>query len=67
MTTHTSAASHRGVSLAAFALAVLAIWALAVLGRRAGNVEFKINFEELRQSAVRNKEQLAHLLLGAQK
>ena len=64
--THASAAGYRGLSLSAFAFAILAFWALTTPSRRVQNDEFQIHFEELTKSAARNKQQLAHLLLTRQ-
>jgi hypothetical protein len=61
-----TATGHRGLSLTAFAFAFVAFWALTSPKRSVQNDEFQIHLEELKQSAARNKQQLAHLFLTCQ-
>ena len=63
--TSSSAFAHRGFVLTTFALAILMLWTLTTAGRNVPNDEKQWHFKDLKDSAARNKQQLARLLLEA--
>jgi len=62
-----SAFAHRGFVLTTFALSILALWTLSTAGRSVPNDEKQWQFKDLKESAARNKQQLARLLLDGAK
>ena len=63
--TGSSAFAHRGFVLTAFGLVILTLWTLTTARRNVPNDERQWHFNDLKESAARNKQQLARLLLDA--
>ena len=63
--TSSSETAHREFVLTTFALAILALSMLATAGGNVPNDEKQWHFKDLKESAARNKQQLARLLLDA--
>lgn len=65
--TSSTAFGHRGLVLSTLAIAILAFWTLTIAGSSVPNDEKQWHFKELKESAARNKQHLAHLLLDSPK